>query len=133
MKKVLVIYYKYNKNEKDFLYILSKKGVFIMVFIYQPAEMALTVRIPNNLDRIPSAKMRLTNTETKETSEWTPVGDNDPEYYNFYFLIGQVNGMSPGEYQYEVGGNRGMLWIGSRETGKTYTGPDRDTVKYYTD
>ena len=104
-----------------------------MVFIYQPAEIALTVRIPNNLDRVSSAKMRLTNTETKETSEWTPVGDGDPDYYNFYFLIGQVNGMRPGEYQYEVGGNRGMLWIGSRETRKIYTGPDRDTVKYYTD
>ena len=105
-----------------------------MIFIYQPAGRAYVLKIPNNLEKqtSPVPVLRMTNTETKETFTYSVTYITD-DYYGIDLWIPTINNMRPGEYEYEIAGNRGMIWIGNKKTPKSYYSPSQDTVKYYTD
>ena len=105
-----------------------------MIYIYQPAAVAQVLKIPNHL-KVPTSPrpvLWLTNTETKEKFSYNVTSIND-DYYGIDMWIGTINNMRPGEYEYEIAGNRGMIWVGSRGRKKEYYVPAGDTVKYYTD
>jgi hypothetical protein len=105
-----------------------------MIFIHQPAGRAYVLKIPNHLGKqtSPIPVLRMTNTETKETFNYYVTYIND-DYYGVDLWIQTINNMRPGEYQYEIAGNRGMIWVGSSIGKKTYYGSVNDTVKYYRD
>lgn len=106
-----------------------------MIFIYQPASRAYVLKIPNHLEKrtYPVPVLRMTNTETKETFTYNITYSYD-DYYGIDLWISTINNMIPGEYEYEIAGNRGMIWVGNPNTKKKiYSGPAGDTVKYYTD
>ena len=105
-----------------------------MIYIYQPAMVAQVLKIPNHLEKRTSPRpvLRMTNTETKETFDYNVTYISD-DYYGVDMWIGTINNMKPGEYEYEIAGNRGMIWVGRGGRKKEYYVPVRDTVKYYTD
>ena len=108
-----------------------------MIFIYQPAGRAYVLKIPNHLEkqRNPIPELRLTNTETKQTFRYSITPNNDDSCYTVDLWIPTINNMVPGEYEYEIAGNRGMIWVGKSDERrkKIYSGPAGDTVKYYRD
>lgn len=105
-----------------------------MIYIYQPAGRAYILKIPNHLEKrtSPIPVLRMTNTETKETFTYSVTYIRD-DYYGIDLWIPTINNMRPGEYEYEIAGNRGMIWVGQQERKKYYSGPAGDTVKYYRD
>ena len=105
-----------------------------MIFIHQPATVAQVLKIPNNLEKRTSPRpvLKMTNTETKEKFEYSVSTIND-DYYGVNMWIPTINNMRPGEYEYEIAGNRGMIWVGNRGGKKEYYEPVNDTVKYYRD
>jgi hypothetical protein len=106
-----------------------------MIYIYQPAGRAYVLKIPNHLGKqtSPVPVLRMTNTETKETFTYSVTYIRD-DYYGIDMWIGTINNMRPGEYEYEIAGNRGMIWVGNPDKRKRiYSGPENDTVKYYRD
>ena len=106
-----------------------------MIYIYQPAGVAQILKIPNHLEKQTSPRpvLRMTNTETKETFTYSVTYIRD-DYYGIDMWIGTINNMRPGEYEYEIASNRGMIWVGDPgERKKVYSEPSGDTVKYYRD
>lgn len=105
-----------------------------MIYIYQPAGRAYVLKIPNHLGKqtSPVPVLRMTNTYTKETFTYSITYSYD-DYYGIDLWIPTINNMRPGEYEYEIAGNRGMIWVGSGIGKKEYYEPVKDTVKYYRD
>ena len=77
----------------------------------------VTVKIPNNLIKS-SSVLHLKNTETKKEYE---IGIDDESNSDLYYVsVVDFSGLTVGEYEYEIDGNRGILRIGDVKDKKVY-------------
>ena len=87
-----------------------------------------TVKIPNNLVKS-SGILHLKNTETKKEYDIELEDESTSELY--YVSVVDFSGLTIGEYEYEIDGNRGILRIGEVMNKKVY---DKEiTFKSYGD
>ena len=77
----------------------------------------ITVKIPNNLVKS-SGKIYLKNTETKKEYDITLEDESTSDLY--YVSVVDFSGLTIGEYEYEIDGNRGLLRIGKEINKKVY-------------
>lgn len=77
----------------------------------------VTVKIPNNLVKS-SSVLHLKNTETKK--EYDIEIDDDSTSDLWYVSVVDFSGLTVGEYEYEIDGNRGILRIGEVMNKKVY-------------
>lgn len=88
-----------------------------MVIINNISEQ-ITVKLPNNLVKSSKPILHLKNTETKK--------EYDIELYDYstsdlwYVSVVDFSGLTIGEYEYEIDGNRGLLRIGEVMNKKIY-------------
>ena len=89
----------------------------------------ITVKLPNNLVKSSKPILHLKNTETKK--------EHDIEFEDtstsalWYVSVVDFSGLTIGEYEYEIDGNRGILRIGEVMNKKIY---DKEiTFKSYGD
>lgn len=89
----------------------------------------ITVKFPSNLTKSSKPILHLKNTETKK--------EYDIELYDksisdlWYVSVVDFSGLTIGEYEYEIDGNRGILRIGEIMNKKVY---DKEiTFKSYGD
>ena len=77
----------------------------------------ITVKIPNNLVKS-SGILHLKNTETKKEYDIELEDESTSELY--YVSVVDFSGLTIGEYEYEIDGNRGILRIGEVMNKKVY-------------
>ena len=77
----------------------------------------ITVKIPNNLVKS-SGILHLKNTETKKEYDIKLEDTSTSELY--YVSVVDFSGLTIGEYEYEIDGNRGILRIGEVMNKKVY-------------
>ena len=77
----------------------------------------ITVKIPNNLVKS-SGILHLKNTETKKEYDIKLEDTSTSDLY--YVSIVDFSGLTIGEYEYEIDGNRGLLRIGEVMNKKVY-------------
>ena len=77
----------------------------------------ITVKIPNNLVKS-SSILHLKNTETKKEYDITLEDESTSDLY--YVSVVDFSGLTIGEYEYEIDGNRGILRIGEVMDKKVY-------------
>ena len=77
----------------------------------------VTVKIPNNLIKS-SSVLHLKNTETKK--EYDIEIDDESNSDLYYVSVVDFSGLTVGEYEYEIDGNRGILRIGDVKDKKVY-------------
>ena len=77
----------------------------------------ITVKIPNNLVKS-SGILPLKNTETKKEYDITLEDESTSDLY--YVSVVDFSGLTIGEYEYEIDGNRGLLRIGEVMDKKVY-------------
>ena len=77
----------------------------------------ITVKIPNNLVKS-SGILHLKNTETKKEYDITLEDESTSDLY--YVSVVDFSGLTIGEYEYEIDGNRGLLRIGEVMNKKVY-------------
>ena len=77
----------------------------------------ITVKIPNNLVKS-SGILHLKNTETKKEYDITLEDVSTSDLY--YVSVVDFSGLTIGEYEYEIDGNRGILRIGEVMNKKVY-------------
>ena len=77
----------------------------------------ITVKIPNNLVKS-SGILHLKNTETKKEYDITLEDERTSDLY--YVSVVDFSGLTIGEYEYEIDGNRGLLRIGEVMDKKVY-------------
>ena len=77
----------------------------------------ITVKIPNNLVKS-SSILHLKNTETKKEYDITLEDESTSDLY--YVSVVDFSGLTIGEYEYEIDGNRGLLRIGEVMDKKVY-------------
>ena len=77
----------------------------------------ITVKIPNNLVKS-SGILHLKNTETKKEYDIKLEDVSTSELY--YVSVVDFSGLTIGEYEYEIDGNRGLLRIGEVMDKKVY-------------
>ena len=88
----------------------------------------VTVKIPNNLVKS-SSILHLKNTETKK--EYDIEIEDTSTSVLWYVSVVDFSGLTIGEYEYEIDGNRGLLRIGQVMNKKVY---DKEiTFKSYGD
>ena len=89
----------------------------------------ITVKIPNNLVKSSKPILHLKNTETKKEYDIELEDISTSELY--YVSVVDFSGLTIGEYEYEIDGNRGLLRIGQVMNKKIY---DKEiTFKSYGD
>ena len=114
-------------NKKEFRYILYKIDVN-MVIINNISEQ-ITVKLPNNLVKSSKPILHLKNTETKK--EYDIEFEDTSTSDLWYVSVVDFSGLTVGEYEYEIDGNRGLLRIGQVMNKKVY---DKEiTFKSYGD
>lgn len=86
----------------------------------------ITVKIPNNLVKS-SSILHLKNTETKKEYD-IEIGDTSTSDL-WYVSVVDFSGLTIGEYEYEIDGNRGLLRIGEVMNKKVYD--NKITFKSY--
>ena len=86
----------------------------------------ITVKIPNNLVKS-SSILHLKNTETKKEYD-IEIGDTSTSDL-WYVSVVDFSGLTSGEYEYEIDGNRGLLRIGEVMNKKVYD--NKITFKSY--
>lgn len=86
----------------------------------------ITVKIPNNLVKS-SSILHLKNTETKKEYD-IEIGDTSTSDLWYVSLV-DFSGLTIGEYEYEIDGNRGLLRIGEVMNKKVYD--NKITFKSY--
>ena len=77
----------------------------------------ITVKIPNNLIKS-SGILHLKNTETKKEYDIKLEDTSTSDLY--YVSVVDFSGLTIGEYEYEIDGNRGLLRIGEVMNKKVY-------------
>ena len=77
----------------------------------------ITVKIPNNLIKS-SGILHLKNTETKKEYDIKLEDTSTSDLY--YVSVVDFSGLTIGEYEYEIDGNRGLLRIGEVMDKKVY-------------
>ena len=77
----------------------------------------ITVKIPNNLVKS-SGILHLKNTETKKEYDIKLEDVSTSDLY--YVSVVDFSGLTIGEYEYEIDGNRGLLRIGEVMDKKVY-------------
>ena len=77
----------------------------------------VTVKIPNNLIKS-SSVLHLKNTETKK--EYDIEFEDESTSDLWYVSVVDFSGLTVGEYEYEIDGNRGILRIGKKIDKKVY-------------
>ena len=77
----------------------------------------VTVKIPNNLVKS-SSILHLKNTETKK--EYDIEFEDTSTSVLWYVSVVDFSGLTVGEYEYEIDGNRGILRIGEVMNKKVY-------------
>ena len=77
----------------------------------------ITVKIPNNLVKS-SGILNLKNTETKKEYDIKLEDVSTSDLY--YVSVVDFSGLTIGEYEYEIDGNRGLLRIGAVIDKKVY-------------
>ena len=89
----------------------------------------ITVKIPNNLVKSSKPILHLKNTETKK--EYDIEFEDTSTSDLWYVSVVDFSGLTIGEYEYEIDGNRGLLRIGQVMNKKIY---DKEiTFKSYGD
>ena len=89
----------------------------------------ITVKIPNNLVKSSKPILHLKNTETKK--EYDIEFEDTSTSDLWYVSVVDFSGLTVGEYEYEIDGNRGILRIGEVMNKKIY---DKEiTFKSYGD
>ena len=99
-----------------------------MVIINNISEQ-ITVKLPNNLVKSSKPVLHLKNTETKK--EYDIEFEDTSTSDLWYVSVVDFSGLTIGEYEYEIDGNRGLLRIGEVMNKKIY---DKEiTFKSYGD
>ena len=89
----------------------------------------ITVKLPNNLVNSSKPILHLKNTETKK--EYDIEFEDRSTSDLWYVSVVDFSGLTIGEYEYEIDGNRGILRIGEVMNKKVY---DKEiTFKSYGD
>ena len=88
-----------------------------MVIINNISEQ-FTVKLPNNLVKSSKPILHLKNTETKK--EYNIEIDDTSTSDLWYVSVVDFSGLTIGEYEYEIDGNRGILRIGEVMNKKVY-------------
>ena len=78
----------------------------------------ITVKIPNNLVKSSKPILHLKNTETKKEYDIELEDISTSDLY--YVSVVNFSGLTIGEYEYEIDGNRGLLRIGEVMDKKVY-------------
>ena len=99
-----------------------------MVIINNISEQ-ISVKLPNNLVKSSKPILHLKNTETKK--EYDIEFEDTSTSDLWYVSVVDFSGLTVGEYEYEIDGNRGILRIGEVMNKKIY---DKEiTFKSYGD
>ena len=99
-----------------------------MVIINNISEQ-ITVKLPNNLVKSNKPILHLKNTETKKEYDIELYDESTSDLW--YVSMIDFSGLTIGEYEYEIDGNRGLLRIGQVMNKKIY---DKEiTFKSYGD
>lgn len=89
----------------------------------------ITVKLPNNLVKSSKPILHLKNTETKKEYDIELEDTSTSDLW--YVSVVDFSGLTIGEYEYEIDGNRGLLRIGEVMNKKVY---DKEiTFKSYGD
>ena len=78
----------------------------------------VTVKLPNNLVKSSKPILHLKNTETKK--EYDIAFEDTSTSDLWYVSMIDFSGLTIGEYEYEIDGNRGLLRIGEVMNKKVY-------------
>ena len=78
----------------------------------------ITVKLPNNLVKSNNPILHLKNTETKK--EYNIELEDESTSELWYVSVVDFSGLTIGEYEYEIDGNRGLLRIGQVMNKKIY-------------
>ena len=114
-------------NKKEFRYILYK--IDVNMIIIDNISGQITIKIPNNLVKSSKPILHLKNTETKK--EYDIEFEDTSTSDLWYVSVVDFSGLTVGEYEYEIDGNRGILRIGEVMNKKIY---DKEiTFKSYGD
>ena len=88
-----------------------------MVIINNISEQ-ITVKLPNNLVKSSRPILHLKNTETKKEYDIEIEDTSTSDLW--YVSVVDFSGLTIGEYEYEIDGNRGILRIGKEIDKKVY-------------
>lgn len=88
-----------------------------MVIINNISEQ-ITVKLPNNLVKSSRPILHLKNTETKKEYDIELYDESTSDLW--YVSVVDFSGLTIGEYEYEIDGNRGLLRIGEVMNKKIY-------------
>ena len=88
-----------------------------MVIINNISEQ-ITVKLPNNLVKSSNPILHLKNTETKKEYDIELEDTSTSDLW--YVSVVDFSGLTVGEYEYEIDGNRGLLRIGEVMNKKVY-------------
>ena len=78
----------------------------------------ISVKLPNNLVKSSKPILHLKNTETKK--EYDIEFEDTSTSDLWYVSVVDFSGLTVGEYEYEIDGNRGLLRIGEVMNKKVY-------------
>ena len=78
----------------------------------------VTVKLPNNLVKSSKPILHLKNTETKKEYDIELYDESTSDLW--YVSVVDFSGLTIGEYEYEIDGNRGLLRIGEVMNKKVY-------------
>lgn len=88
-----------------------------MVIINNISEQ-ITVKLPNNLVKSNKPILHLKNTETKKEYSIDFIDESTSDLW--YVSVVDFSGLTLGEYEYEIDGNKGLLRIGEIMNKKVY-------------
>ena len=88
-----------------------------MVIINNISEQ-ITVKLPNNLVKSSKPILHLKNTETKKEYDIELYDESTSDLW--YVSVVDFSGLTIGEYEYEIDGNKGLLRIGEVMNKKIY-------------
>ena len=78
----------------------------------------ISVKLPNNLVKSSKPILHLKNTETKKEYDIELYDESNSDLW--YVSVVDFSGLTVGEYEYEIDGNRGLLRIGEVMNKKVY-------------
>lgn len=78
----------------------------------------ITVKLPNNLVKSSNPILHLKNTETKKEYDIELYDESTSDLW--YVSVVDFSGLTNGEYEYEIDGNKGLLRIGEVMNKKIY-------------
>ena len=88
-----------------------------MVIINNISEQ-ITLKLPNNLVKSSNPILHLKNTETKKEYDIELYDESTSDLW--YISVVDFSGLTNGEYEYEIDGNKGLLRIGEVMNKKIY-------------